>query len=64
MAVDRERTAEQIARIQMLIDDARRMPTARVDSKDRQEMCAQLEITLKELGVRTFLPPNASGRTP
>ena len=52
MAVERDFTAERIARIDLLLADAQRMLTVPPDPKGRRDMCARLDATLKELGAR------------
>jgi hypothetical protein len=64
MAVERDCNAERLARIEMLMADARGILAKPIDPQERREMCARLDRTLKELGARAPLMqsmPNLSG---
>jgi hypothetical protein len=55
MAVERDCNAERLARIEMLMADARNILARQADASERRQMCARLDRTLKELGARVPL---------
>lgn len=53
MALERDYSAERLARIDALLSDARHALTTPLDRKVREDLCARLDAMLKELGAVT-----------
>jgi hypothetical protein len=55
MAVERDDGAERIARIELLMSEAKRVLNMPPDGRERDRIRRQLDATLKELGAHTPL---------
>ena len=51
MTLERDYTAERLARIELLMSDAKHALTLAPDKNRHKELCTRLDATLKELGA-------------